>query len=205
LSEKELAWLAKIEKKKISDRDFFEYIKVYEKFWKWRKDKSGLLVNDVGDIAFSIHISNERGSYDYNITKFSGTGIYLKDVIDLESFKRFVSHQGDQYFVDENRVYHYFDMAYGGTLSIENDIEREGFHWIEDSPYYANNEHIYFERTGVMKDADRETFVGIYPVGRDKNGYFLRGNSVKGEELQELREKGWIEKLDEIYDERHGE
>ena len=176
-----------------------------KKLLEWRKEKSGLLVNDMGDIAFPVHLKTERGVVDYNILKFSYTDIYLKDVINLESFKRFVSHQGDQYFVDKNRVYHYYAMAYGGTFNIADDIEREGFHWIEGSPYYANNEHIYFERTGVMKDADRETFVGIYPVGRDKNGYFLRGNRVKGEKLQELREKGWMEKLDRLYNEKYGE
>ena len=204
LIEKELEWLAKIEKKKIDDKNFLEYIKEYERLLKWRKDKSGLLVNDIGDIAFPVHLETEMGLIDYNISKFSWTDIHLKDVINLESFKRFVEGYGDQYFVDENRVYYYSSMSGGGTFNLADDIDREGFYHMGNSQYYANNKHIYFERTGLMKDADRETFVGIYPVGRDKNGYFLRGDRVKGEELQELREKGWIERLDEIYDEKSG-
>lgn len=176
---------------------------------EWQLDKSGLYVNDKGDVAIAVHRVVAFGHETYYetyyktyFTHYDETDNFLKDTVDLKTFKILGKtydniFTNDLFCVDKNNVYQYYATSCGGNFYIRKNIDKDTLHILNDANYYyADKNSVYYARNGKM-NADRKTFVPskTMPYGKDKNGYFAWGEEVSSEELvAEIKEE-----LDELY------
>ncbi len=139
----------------------------------WRKIKHNLYINKNKEIGFQIPYTTEIGvtvSYITSIT-FEEREMPLDKIMDTVTF----NHIGSTFYKDENHIYHYYDMAYGGKFYIYNKADYSSFKVIGDN-YAKDKNYIFGERAGILGHVDYNTFMTTKesgPYAKDKNGYYF--------------------------------
>ncbi|MFT5777322.1 MAG: hypothetical protein ACI837_000254 [Crocinitomicaceae bacterium] len=171
----------------------------------WRETKSGLFVNEKGDIAFATDaeiaftpkedLEAERCPNNF-LTTF-GTEedkTQLKREVDTLTFEEI----GADFYKDKNHIYSHYAMCDGGYFRIFSD-DTTGFKLLGNR-YAKHQSTIYYGRTGAI-DADAGTFKvleGNSQVAKDMYGYFALGESIAEEELKEDIGEAQFEKLENL-------
>lgn len=160
--------------------------------------KCGLYEGSNGDIGYrSKEIYNDR--FDSR-TRFI-TCVYgadrkdtingglkkMKYLIDISSF-RFLNFT---YWADKNNIYIFIPTSDGGTVSINELIDRKSFELFEGTDYAKDKSTIYY-RGSKLDDVDFKTFriinnKEISSLAVDKNSIFQFGEKLTEDEIKEWK------------------
>lgn len=163
----------------------------------FKRLKCGLYLSSKGDIGYRTeeeYIDNFDRRTRYITWIYGGeendtinAGMKeMKHVIDTSSF-RFLSFL---YWSDKNNIYGFNPMSDGGTVYLNEKIDRRTFVVLGDAGYARDKRNIYY-RGMIIKGAELKSFriikrKGIPELARDKNYFYQAGERMTVEEVKEL-------------------
>ncbi|GAA3516124.1 hypothetical protein GCM10022393_32670 [Aquimarina addita] len=163
---------------------------------EWQEVRDGLWKNKFDDIGFKTREVTEEGIFITRyITQLCCDGMYLKEVIDTNSFR----YLGSSFYKDKKNIYTHYTTASGGNFSIVEDADHNTFRVLGDC-YAKDKYNIYGERAMVMDHVDYKTFKtkkGVGCFAKDKNGYYFWGDTYTPSSDSDKESLLMINKLNE--------
>lgn len=152
---------------------------------EWKELKCGLWINKNNEIGLRTidgHAQLEGEERYIFITKIDTNSI--SDIVDTNSF----TYIGNNFYTDNNNVYHHYTMADGGYFNIRNDVDYNTFEVINNC-YARDKNNIYEYRGWPIENVDIETFKTdtniIGCIAKDKNHYYQWGDTITSEDMKD--------------------
>lgn len=132
---------------------------------RYKKLKCGLYLSSKGDIAYQTRECIDEQcdtamiryvNWIYGVVEGDSINGGLKEmkfVVDIRTFK-FVDHL---YWWDKNYVYCFTPMSDGGTVCLNEKIDRQSFVVFKGTGYAKDKSHVFY-RGDIIPDADIKTF-----------------------------------------------
>jgi len=148
-----------------------------------REIRDGLYQNEAGHLCFQVIDKRDPKTPGYIESLWSHEGVQLIDaLVDSGSFQAV----GSDYYKDRNRVYFFWALDDGGTLSTVEGADPVSFKIFEFTQY-AMDQNFAFYRGAKIEQADPSSFA---PVDAKEQGRYAKDNNhyYQGEAILSPRE-----------------